>query len=66
RLAETLRERREDVYLFRELTTLRFDVPLEEELADLEWKGVPRERFIGFCESMGLDPADFRVDRWSD
>ncbi|MBW3667460.1 MAG: flap endonuclease [Actinobacteria bacterium] len=66
RLAETLRERREDAYLFRELTTLRFDVPLEEELADLEWKGVPRGRFMGFCESMGLDPEDFRIERWAD
>ena len=66
RLAETLREMTEDAYLFRELTTLRLDVPLEEELADLEWRGVPRERFMEFCESMGLDPEDFRVDRWAD
>lgn len=66
RLALTLRERREEAYLFRELTTLRFDVPLEEELADLEWKGVPRQPFLEFCDSMGLDPEDFRVERWAD
>lgn len=66
RLASTLRERKEDAFLFRELTTLRFDVPLEEELADLEWKGVSRARLVEFCESMGLDPGDFRVEKWAD
>ncbi len=65
RLAAAFRERRDDAYLYRELTTLRLDVPLEEELSDLEWKGVPRERFVVFCESMGLDPERFRVDRWA-
>lgn len=65
RLAAALRERRDDAYLYRELTTLRLDVSLEEELSDLEWRGVPRERFLAFCESMGLDPERIRVDRWA-
>lgn len=66
RLAETLRTRREDAHLYRELTTLRLDVSLAEELSDLEWKGVPRGRFLTFCDSMGLDAEDVRVDRWAD
>lgn len=66
RLAETLRTRREEAFLYRELTTLRLDVPLREELVDLEWKGVPRPRFLAFCETMGLDPEAVRVDRWAE
>ncbi len=66
KLAATLRDRQEDVYLYRELTTLRFDVPLEEELADLEWRGVPDERFRSFCEEMGFDADSIRVHRWAD
>lgn len=65
RLAGALRDWRDQAYLYRELTTLRFDVPLQETLADLEWKGVPRDRFLEFCETMGLDPEDFRIERWA-
>ena len=65
-LADTLRMRREEAFLYRELTTLRLDVPLKEELADLEWQGVPRSRFLAFCDTMGLDPESVRVDRWAD
>ncbi|MGH8946175.1 MAG: flap endonuclease, partial [Acidimicrobiia bacterium] len=61
-----LRTRREEAFLYRELTTLRLDVPLKEELEDLEWQGVPRDRFLAFCDTMGLDPEAVRVDRWAD
>ena len=64
KLAVTLRERQEDVYLYRELTTLRLDVPLAEELSDLEWRGVPKEAFIVFCNEMGFDADSIRVHHW--
>jgi 5'-3' exonuclease len=64
KLAVTLQERQADVYLYRELTTLRLDVPLEEELAGLEWKGVPKDRFTTFCDEMGFDAESIRVHRW--
>lgn len=66
RLAETLGEGQDVIYLYRELTTLRLDVPLGEALSDLEWKGVPSERFHAFCQDMGFDAAGIRVDRWRD
>lgn len=66
KLAATLQDAQEEVYLYRELTTLRLDVPIEEDLADLEWRGVPRERFRVFCKAMGLEAEDIRVDRWAD
>jgi 5'-3' exonuclease len=64
KLAATLEANREAAYLYRELTTLRLDVPVAETLDDLEWGGVPRERFVRFCQSQGLDADAIRVDRW--
>jgi 5'-3' exonuclease len=66
KLAAVLRENQEAVHLFRELTTLRLDVPIEESLADLEWMGVPRARFEDFCTSVGFDPDSIRVHRWAE
>lgn len=66
KLAATLRESQDEVYLYRELTTLRLDVPLDDELADLAWSGVPAERFNSFCDEMGFDADSIRVDRWAD
>lgn len=46
RLAQTLRERREDALLFKQLATLRLDVPLKEAAADL----AVRDRGDSFAE----------------
>jgi 5'-3' exonuclease len=48
-------EHRDDAFLFRKLATLAPDVPLAEDLAALEWKGVPRGAFEAFCEEVGAD-----------
>jgi 5'-3' exonuclease len=66
KLAAVLQGNQEAVHLFRELTTLRLDVPIDETLADLEWMGVPRARFEAFCQSVGFDPDSIRVHRWAD
>ena len=66
KLAATLRERQDEVFLYRELTTLRLDVPITETLDDLEWKGVPRGTFEAFCQRLGVDPDEIRVHRWSE
>jgi 5'-3' exonuclease len=64
RLAASLRERREDARLYRQLATLRTDVPLAERLADLEWRGAPREELEPLLAAIGaLELAD-RVPRW--
>jgi 5'-3' exonuclease len=44
RLAATLRERLADVLLYRELATLRRDVPLRESLEDLRYRGPDEAR----------------------
>ncbi|HUG08849.1 MAG TPA: 5'-3' exonuclease H3TH domain-containing protein [Acidimicrobiia bacterium] len=66
KLAATLAQNQEVVYLFRELTTLRLDAPIPESLDDLHWPGVPEQRFREFCASMGFDPDAIDVHRWAD
>ena len=65
KLAATLAACQEEVYLFRELTTLRLDAPIEESLEDLEWRGVPEDRFREFCDRMGFDADAINVHRWA-
>ena len=38
-LARTLVRERDNAFLFRELATLRTDIPLFESIEDLRWKG---------------------------
>ena len=66
KLAATLQEMQEEVDFYRELTTLRLDVPISDELSDLEWRGVPRGPFLEFCGEMGFNSEAIRVDRWAD
>ncbi|MCA9792844.1 MAG: flap endonuclease [Candidatus Eremiobacteraeota bacterium] len=63
-LAATLADQRENALLYRELARLRRDVPIEEDLEALEWRGVPRERFEAFCEKVGERELANRVERW--
>ncbi|HSB61553.1 MAG TPA: 5'-3' exonuclease H3TH domain-containing protein [Vicinamibacteria bacterium] len=63
-LAESLRRRRSEAALYRSLATLRTDVPLEETLADLEWRGARRDELAAVARD--LDDGDLldRVVRW--
>ncbi len=60
RLHENLMAQREQALLYRQLTTLRTDVPLSENLDDLEWKG-PQVNFLDFCESLGAKNITARL-----
>ena len=44
-----------DALLFRQLATLRRDVPLPQTLDDLRWRGVPRERWLALCDELGFE-----------
>ena len=54
-LAQNLVEHRKAAELYRELTTLRFDVPITQSLDDLTWLGVRREEYQALCAECGLD-----------
>ena len=64
RLSENLEAARDEAVLFRTLTTLRRDVPLQETLDDLEWQGVDQEAFIALCDRLGFNEIRMRPHRW--
>ena len=66
RLVEALRGSLSEALVYRFLATLRRDVPLRESLDDLEWRGVPRQRFLDFCERWGFGGLRGRPKRWQD
>jgi 5'-3' exonuclease len=53
RLAENLASQRDEATLYRTLATLRTDVPLEESLEDLRWKGTDRPALEALCDELG-------------
>jgi 5'-3' exonuclease len=53
RLVESLDAHREEAHLYRRLATLRLDVPLDEELDDLEWSGATAD-FKAVCRELGV------------
>jgi len=57
RLLGTLRERLPDVLLYRQLATLRRDVPLRESLEDLRYRGPDRARLGEFLPAPAPAPA---------
>lgn len=54
KLSATLKAHREEALLYRTLTTLRRDAPLEGSLGDLEWFGVVDDLYQPFVERWGL------------
>jgi 5'-3' exonuclease len=63
RLAASLGARRAEALLFRQLATLREDVPLKETLDDLEWRGA-FERLGELSARLGDEGFTKRVGRW--
>jgi 5'-3' exonuclease len=63
RLAESLRAHEEEVLLYRRLATLRQDVPLQERVSDLEWRGA-HERLKQLCGELGSAKLPERVPSW--
>jgi 5'-3' exonuclease len=62
-LVENLQQNYKDALLFRELSTLRTDVPLKETLNDLKWLGAyPRLKKV--CHELGDERIPERVTRW--
>lgn len=63
KLAENLAAHKDEAGLYRELTSLRTDVPLKESLVDLEWRGA-QDGFKDFCAQLGANDIPARVSRW--
>jgi 5'-3' exonuclease len=62
-LAATLEEHREDARLYRTLATLRTDAPIGT-LEEARFRGVPRDRFLAWCDALGVEGLRTRPQRW--
>jgi len=64
-LAASLCENRADALLFRQLATLRTDVPLAESLDDLRWRGPDVAALTALAETWGDDVIVERAQRFA-
>ena len=62
-LLENLRNNYQDALLFRELSTLRTDVPFKENLNDLKWQGAT-QRLKKVCMELGSESILERIKKW--
>ena len=62
-LAGSLAARHDEAMLYRQLATVRRDVPLTEKLRDLEWHGA-YPRLKDLCEVLGEEKLPARITRW--
>ncbi len=69
-LAATLRDRWDEALLYRSLARLRTAddgvVISQQDVSELEWRGVPRATWEAFCDRWGLRRLRERPHRWSD
>jgi 5'-3' exonuclease len=65
-LAASLREHRDEAYLYRRLATLRVDVPLTEQIDDLRWRGARRDQLTTLCQEIEDEGFLERVSVWQD
>ena len=65
-MAAELKEHRSVVDLYKELATLRLDVPLTESLEDLEWKGARSSEYKILCSELGFQRLATVPSRWRD
>ena len=63
-LARNLAEQREDALLYKRLATLRTDVPLDEKLDDLRWRGADRPAMEAVCEKLGDGRTLEQIETW--
>ncbi|MCB9111989.1 MAG: flap endonuclease [Anaerolineales bacterium] len=62
-LLENLKNNYKDALLFRELSTLRTDVPLKESLTDLKWQGATA-KLKKVCKELQSESIVERVKKW--
>jgi 5'-3' exonuclease len=65
-LANSLRDHREEAYLYRRLATLRTDAPIDDTLEDLRWRGARRDELTELCRELGNQDLLERIPLWRD
>jgi 5'-3' exonuclease len=62
RLAQALRDHRDELRLYRTLATLRTDCPIACDVDTLAWRGVDRAKLDAFCAEIELDRSMIKLD----
>ena len=65
-LAATLQARRTEAMLYRRLATAALDAPIPQSLDAIAFAGVPRRRFLAWCDALGVSSLRARPTRWDD
>ena len=60
-----LAEEFDNALLYRDLATLRLDVPISASLSDLQWDGVPRGEFESLCADLGFGRLSSAPHKWA-
>ena len=60
-----LAEEYENALLFRQLATLRLDVPISANPRDLQWEGVRRGEYQALCDELGFGRLSGTPHRWA-
>ncbi|MEC8857948.1 MAG: 5'-3' exonuclease H3TH domain-containing protein [Chloroflexota bacterium] len=64
--ADSLNQHAREAHLYKDLTTLRTNVPMDASLEALEWPGVDRERYEALCHDLGFGRLANLPHKWSD
>ena len=64
--AESLNAHTSEAMLYKNLTTLRTNVPLDASPAALEWQGVNRAGYESLCDELGFGRLANLPHKWSD
>ena len=65
RAADSLNAHTSEARLYRELATLRVDVPIDASLEALEWQGVDREKYLALCDELGFGRLSELPHKWA-
>ena len=63
--ADSLNAHTSEARLYRELATLRVDVPIDASLEALEWQGVDREKYLALCDELGFGRLSELPHKWA-
>ena len=65
KLQEILAQERDNALLYRQLATLRFDVPIDASLDAVRWEGACREEYAALCEDLGFGRLTDLPHKWA-
>jgi 5'-3' exonuclease len=63
--ADSLNAHTSEARLYRDLATLRVDVPIDASLEALEWQGVDREKYLALCDELGFGRLSELPHKWA-